>query len=116
MKGKMIKKTNDRLRTKFAREVRFEVKPALNRVVETQELDNLKQRLLRRLLEQSNDTRQNTGLRRAANDAAALAWVTQYPLLTFPVLLEEKARTAAVQYHRQQRVRQRSQTLLLKAA
>lgn len=111
-----MKRTNDRLRTRFAREVRFEVKPEPYRAAETTALETLKDRLLRQLLEQSNNTAQNFGLRRAANDAAALAWVTQYPLLVFPTLLEEKAQAARVQQRRQERVRRRSQSLLTKAA
>ena len=55
-------------------------------------------------------------LRRAANDAAALAWVTAYPLLVFPALLEEKVRAALRQYGRQAGIRRRSANLLLQAA
>lgn len=33
----------------------------------------------------------NAQVRRAANEAAAAAWVTPYPLLVFPVLFAEKA-------------------------
>jgi hypothetical protein len=51
-------------------------------------------------------------LRRAANEAAALAWFTPFPLLFFPALLEEKARAALRQGARQRCVRNRSETLL----
>jgi len=51
-------------------------------------------------------------LSRAANDAAALAWVTRYPVLFFPVLFEEKAETALLRAERQEQVLQRSRGLL----
>ena len=43
-------------------------------------------------------------MRRAANEAAALAWVTFYPLLVFPVLFEEKTAAAVRQVERQTRI------------
>ena len=54
----------------------------------------------------------NVRLRRAANEAAALAWVTPYPLLVFPALFEEKAETALAHAARQNWVLQRSRELL----
>jgi len=54
----------------------------------------------------------NTPLRRAANEAAALAWVTLYPLLVYPVLFEEKAATAMRQTERQARIYKSSRELL----
>ena len=111
-----MKETTKRVRTKFAREVRFGVKTTPFRAEQTNELERLKNRLLRQLLDDATNPEQNLLLRRAANDAAALAWVTGYPLLLFPTLLEEKARAALLQLERQARVRQRSRNLLLEAA
>jgi hypothetical protein len=111
-----MKKTYAKVRTRFAREVRFDVDPVPFRTAENTELEKLKDRLLRQLLEQATDPDQNTALRGAANDAVALAWVTRYPLLVFPALLEEKAQTALVQCRRQAGIRQRSLNLLLQAA
>ena len=51
-------------------------------------------------------------VRRAANEAAALAWVTSHPLLLFPALFEEKARITRRQFERQIAVRARSRELL----
>ena len=116
MKGNKMKKTNERVRTRFAPAVRFNVAPVSYRATETTALEKLKDRLLRQLLEQTTDPAENTILRRAANDAAALAWVTRYPLLVFPTLLEEKAQTATLQCQRQAGIRQRSLNLLLEAA
>ena len=111
-----MKETNKRVRTKFAREVRFDVETAPFRAEQTGELEKLKDRLLRELIEDTADFERQTLLRRAANDAAALAWITRYPLLLFPTLLEEKARAALAQLKRQAQVRQRSLNLLSEAA
>ncbi len=46
----------------------------------------------------------NASIRRAANEAAALAWVTFYPLLLFPALFEEKIRHALRHAERQARI------------
>jgi len=112
----MKKRNNGLVRAKFAREVRFDVPTVPFRETENTALEELKLKLLRRLLEQTADVAQNTAVRRAANDAAALAWVTRFPLLVFPTLLEEKAQTALVQCNRQARIKQRSLDLLLEAA
>jgi hypothetical protein len=104
------------VRTRFARPVRFNLDPIPFRAKETTRLELLKDRLLKQLLNTAENAGQNIALRRAANDAAALAWVTEYPLLVFPALLEEKARTALIQYRRQARIRQATQNIALKAA
>jgi hypothetical protein len=52
-------------------------------------------------------------LRRAANEAAALAWMTSYPVLVFPVLFEEKARTSAAYARRQKQVKERTAQFLV---
>ena len=80
------------------------------------ELERLKNRLLRDLLEPATGAGQNVLLRRAANDAAALAWTTGHPLLFLPVLLEEKASAAVRQNRRQQEIRRRSPNLMAEAA
>jgi hypothetical protein len=111
-----MKETTKRVRTRFAREVQFDVKTTPFRTEQTNELDRLKNRLLKQLLDEATNPEQNLLLRRAANDAAALAWVTRFPLLLFPTLLEEKARAALIQCERQAQVRQRTRNLLLEAA
>ncbi|MDB6123131.1 MAG: hypothetical protein JWQ71_2124 [Pedosphaera sp.] len=112
----MNDKRYKRLPTRFAPETRFEVKTVPFRATETTELENLKNRLLLQFLNQVTDPEQNVLLRRAANDAAALAWATCFPLLFFPTLLEEKARATELQLQRQKQVRERSLNLALEAA
>jgi hypothetical protein len=106
--------------TRFEPETFFEVAPAAPAVpfrgAQETELDRLKARLLRQLLQQTADEELYAPLRRAANEAAGLAWFTPFPLLFFPALFEEKARGALRQGARQRCIRNRSRTLLETAA
>jgi hypothetical protein len=92
--------------TRFDPETRFEVRanpPAPFRAVQETEFERLKSRLLaQQLLDAAPEL--NAPLRRAANDAAALAWATVFPLLVFPVLFEEKTEAAVRQTERQARI------------
>ena len=101
--------------TRFEPETHFEVAPVPPvpfRGTQESELERLKDRLLREWLQQTPDEELYAPLRRAANEAAALAWFTPFPLLLFPALLEEKARAARQQGARQRRILVRSQNLL----
>jgi hypothetical protein len=104
-----------RVPTKFGPETRFEVRPAPApfRAEQETELERLKGRLLQKSLYVAEEPRFTSYLRRAANEAAALAWVTQYPLLVFPGLFEEKAEAALLQAARQESVRSRSRDLMI---
>ncbi len=73
------------------------------------EFDRLKHLLLRVALDTAAKAELCAPLKRAANDAAAVAWLTSFPLLFFPALFEEKAATAQVQAVRQMKVRAWSQ-------
>jgi hypothetical protein len=92
--------------TRFAPETRFEVRanaPAPFRAVQETEFERLKNKLLaEQLLAAAPGL--NATLRRAANDAAALAWATVFPLLVFPVLFEEKTDAAVLRAGRQARI------------
>lgn len=105
-------KTN-KLNTRFDRETRFELNPApaTFRVTQDTELDRLKDRLLLGLLRGNVDPELNAPLRRAANEAAAVAWATQFPLLVFPTLLEEKARQEFRRVAKQREVFRRTKNL-----
>ena len=106
-----MNRKNDRIETKFALENRFALiaAPAAPfRALQETELERLKTRLLQQALRDSTDSELSAPLRRAANDAAALAWATWYPLLLFPLLFEEKAQEATRQTARQAAIRQRS--------
>jgi hypothetical protein len=114
-KVKKMNKNYKRVLTRFGPETRFEVKPAPPapfRGTQETELERLKKRLLRELLYDVGAPGLNGYLRRAVNEAAALAWVTPYPLLMFPGLLDEKVEAALLQAARQENIRQRSLELL----
>ena len=105
-----------RLRAEFGPEVRFEVKPEPPgpfRVAQESRFEALKAQLLAERLGQVWKPEWHGSVRGAANEAAALAWVTPYPLLVFPVLFEEKSDAALARFVRQAQIRQHSQELLL---
>ena len=99
-----------RVRTRFLPETRFEIAPLAGapfRGASETELERIKERLLARLLAEAESGELYAPLRRAANDAAALAWLTPFPLLFFPALLEEKVVGARLQFERQTVILQR---------
>lgn len=108
-----------RVRLRFEPPTRFEktvasgvaTLPPFRGTLET-ELDVLKARLLSELLKGAGDAELYPRLRRAANDAAAVAWTTPFPLLVFPALLEEKAQQARQSHNHQQAVLARSRRLM----
>ena len=97
--------------TEFGPETRFEVRanpPVPFRAVQENEFERLKNKLLaEQLVEAAPEL--SAPLRRAANDAAALAWATVFPLLVFPVLFEEKTGAAVLRAERQARIYANSQ-------
>jgi hypothetical protein len=110
-----MRNTETRVPARFGPETRFELRPAPPvpfRATQETHLERLKNRLLRDALEELNNPALNGAVRRAANEAAALAWVTPFPLLTFPTLFEEKTAIAVLQVARQVSVRKRSMDLL----
>ena len=99
---------------RFGPEVAFEVTPMHSgSAVRDQELEDLKQRLLKEWLHELENSSLIPVVRRAANEAASLAWLTPYPLLVFPALLEEKSREAVERAERQTRIRRNSAKLNL---
>jgi hypothetical protein len=86
--------------------------PAPFRGTDENELERLKSRLLRATLENVASPSLIPFIRRAANEAAALAWLEPHPLLVFPALFEEKTAAARKQHHKQNLIRSRSQVLV----
>ena len=86
--------------------------PAPFRAGHEDELERLKNRLLAARLGEALGAEENSQVRRAANEAAALAWLTKYPLLVFPALFDEKAYLALARVEQQDRVRRISRELL----
>jgi hypothetical protein len=104
-----------KLPTRFGPETGFELEvrpPAPFRAAHERKFEGLKEQLLEERLDETFGEGLGEELRRAANEAAALAWVTAYPLLVFPALFEEKADAVTVRAERQHLIRQRSRELL----
>jgi hypothetical protein len=97
----------------FGPKTSFELRPAPSvpfRAVQENEFERLKNKLLAEQLVRAVPEL-NAPLRRAANDAAALAWATVFPLLVFPVLFEEKTDAAVLRAGRQARIYANSQLI-----
>ncbi|HEY0457307.1 MAG TPA: hypothetical protein VGE41_13130 [Verrucomicrobiae bacterium] len=107
-----------KLRPSFEPETRFDVDavPAPFRGAQPVEIEFLKDKLLRQALQATAKGEHYAPLRRAANEAAALAWLTPFPLLLLPGLFEELARKAKEQSEQQSRVLKRSHKLMRVAA
>ena len=103
----MNENNKNKVTAQFAPETRFTLPTATTapfRANLESEFERLKNRLLAETLDETEQPELNAPLRRAANDAAALAWVTFYPLLVFPALFDEKSRAAVRQTARQARI------------
>lgn len=104
-----------RVPTTFGPETRFVLNPAPPvpfRAVLEDEFERLATRLLREQTAAAASVSLGVELRRAANEAGALAWMTPFPLLFFPELLEEKIRAAAARLKRQEIIRYETRELL----
>ena len=113
-----MRTTKKTLRARFAPETRYElapVPPVPFRATRATELEQLKERLLRQALGSAEHADLYAPFRRAANEAAAVAWLTPFPLLFLPGLFEEKQATARRQFARQRNVRARSRDILMAA-
>lgn len=79
--------------------------------------DQLKEQLLQPVLNSIQSAAVVRELRKAANEATALAWFTVCPILVLPTLLEEKVRSTLAWCARQERIRpQRTPALTAGAA
>jgi hypothetical protein len=86
------------------------------RQTDESDLEKFKNRLLREALPRATSTEAVVVLRRAANEAAALAWLEPFPMLVFPELFSEKMVAAWRGLERQHNIRTRSARILLEAA
>jgi hypothetical protein len=104
-----------RVPTRFDPDIRFVLTPRFpprtHDPIQTT-FEDLKTRLLQPVLNHTLNPDLRRQLRLAANEAAAVAWTTPFPLLFLPALLEEK--TAEVHRHalRQVEVEETTQALL----
>src|SRR4051794_19735905 len=114
-----MSKNDNNITAYFEEEARFNVVPTVvapfRATLET-DFEKLKARLLKELLTEKTDPQLNTPLRRAANEAAGLAWLTPFPMLFFPTLLNEKATAVARRYAKQREIHWNSPRYMEKAA
>ena len=113
-----MKLKENKLRATFAPEAHFELRPVPPtsfRATGENEFERLKKELLARQLARTGAADLNAPLRRAANEAAAIAWNTLFPLLVFPVLFEEKVAETVRHAQRQARIYAASRELTLAA-
>ncbi len=89
--------------------------PGLSLGTAESELERLKYSLLRHELAQAAPVLV-VSLRRAANEAAALAWLESHPLLVFPTLFNELVLAARRRAYKQEFVRARSAEFFREAA
>ena len=114
-----MKRNWKKLPAEFSPETRFAVvvePPAPFRATVENDLERLKERLLREWLASAPAPELNAPLRRASHDAAALAWATSVPLLVLPELLKEKAEAALRYVSRQAALRRRGRPGMGEAA
>ena len=64
-------------------------------------LERLREGMLAQTLAQVQSTALVRPIRRAAQEAAALAWMEEFPLLVFPCLFQEKVEAAKLRIQRQ---------------
>ena len=105
-----------RIQTWFEPDTRFEVQPVTFRAFLESEFELLREKLLKEFLAIEPNHRLNSAVRRAANEAAAIAWATPFPQLLFPELFLEKAIAARRQVQRQESILRRSRTFVAVAA
>ena len=113
-----MKTRDNRVQTTFGPNTRFTppvvntAPPAPYQRTDENELERLKERLLTAELARTASLETNVLLRRAANEAVSLVWLTPYPLLLLPALFAEKAQAARRQAGRQALIRERRLELL----
>ena len=102
-----------RVPTRFARETRFRLTPRVRPADQSHatEFRQLKARLLTPALSAVVDPGLRRQLLLAANEAAAVAWTTDYPMLVFPELLQEKTNELREYTERQAEIREASPVL-----
>ena len=96
----------------FADEGGFDLEPAYGRAELQERFASLQDTLIAGELQDSVTVGLPGRLKQAANEAAGLAWTTEFPLLVFPGLFAEFARRERLREDRQQRILARSEELM----
>jgi hypothetical protein len=94
--------------TRFRNDAPFQLAPRANARranLSKTNFEHLKAGLVKQLLGETSNASAHKTLNLAANEAAALAWTTPYPLLVLPALLSEKASEVRQHRLRQEQIR-----------
>ena len=98
--------------TAFDAEEEFDLPVRFEREAIAEKFADLKDNLLEEYVDDSENLSYHARLKHAANEAAGLAWTTEYPLLFFPALFDEMARRERVRAGRQERIIAKTEDLL----
>ena len=90
----------------------FELEPRYERQELEDRFAGLKDELLGSLLGETQTLDLHPRFKQAANEAAGLAWTTEYPLLVFPALFDELARRERARQNRQQQILAQTEHLM----
>ena len=99
-------------RLEFEEGTGFDVPPRFEKYRLEEQFSALKEILLAASLDENETLSLEPRLELAANEAAALAWSTGYPMLTFPALFDELARRERTRELRQQQITALTEGLL----
>jgi hypothetical protein len=91
---------------------RFDLEPRFERQELEARFNGLKDNLLEDVLIETETLELHPRLKHAANEAAGLAWTTEFPLLVFPTLFDEFAQRERARLNRQQKIRARTEHLM----
>ena len=82
----------------------FELPPRFERRELETRFADMKDELLNELLEETETLDLHPRFKQAANEAAGLAWMTEFPLLVYPELFGEIAKRERAHQHRQRQI------------
>lgn len=115
----MRKKPENRIAATFEQDLGFDILPfnGDKRVANVAipidtEFATLQEKLLENAFSHTETLSLYGAIRQAANEAAGLAWTTEFPLLVYPSLFDEKTLTFRKREQRQQQIMARSHALV----
>jgi hypothetical protein len=118
----MNKRPENRLVPAFEQDIGFDILPFAGSVQTAHAADPvnaefalLQEKLLENAFSHTETLSLYGAIRQAANEAAGLAWTTEFPLLVYPSLFDEKTLAFRKREHRQQQIMARSHALLEEA-
>ena len=82
----------------------FELPPRFERRELETRFADLKDELLNELLDETETLELHPRFKQAANEAAGLAWMTEFPLLVYPELFGEIAKRERTRQNRQRQI------------